>query len=389
LHLTREEERVYDGEEGWARSAAMRILVKLGDLYGAERLIPIEWAHISGVSYKTGGDALIEFLEELVEAGGRVSTHTTLNPSSFDPAMPWCVNIPDRALQRQMHIIQLYQALGVEATLTCTPYYVEAPTPNSHLAWAESSAVVYANSIIGAWTNREGGPSALASAIIGKTPDHGMHRPENREPGVLVEVQTALMSEVEYGALGSYVGRLVGDKIPLFMNLGSPTEVQLRQLGAALASTGMVSMFRWGEEPKRGCMERIQVDGEAIKDAVENLSTTMEEPDLIYIGCPHCSPEEIREISELLRGRRVNPNRRLWICTSQYVKDEMRGCVAEIERAGGRVIAGTCAVVSWLRETGVDVVLTNSAKAMHYLPTLGGVEVTAGSLRECIEAACN
>lgn len=391
MHLTKEEERVYEGEEGWARKIAMEILVKLGDLYGAERLIPIESAHISGVSYKTSGEALIKFLETLVESGGRVSTHTTLNPSSFDPSQPEKIRAPEKSHQRQMHIIQLYQTLGIEATLTCTPYYLEAPMTDAHLAWAESSAVIYANSVLDAWTNREGGPSALASAIVGKTPDHGMHRPENREPNLTVEVQAELRSEADYGVLGALVGKIAGDRIPLFLGLRRPSEAQLKQLGAALASTGMVAMYRWlaerrtaGEIPR----ERIQVDWEELKNTRECLCTTSEKPDLIYIGCPHLSLREIKMVAKLLRGKRVKPDTKFWVCTSRYVKDRASKAVQIIEAAGAQVLAGTCAVVSWLRETGINTVMTNSAKAAHYLPTLGKVEVMIADLKTCTKTAC-
>ncbi|HDJ26450.1 MAG TPA: DUF521 domain-containing protein, partial [Candidatus Bathyarchaeota archaeon] len=165
MFLTREEERALDGELGPAVALAMRILVKLGDLYGADRLVPIESAHVSGISYKTGGDAALEFLRELHQMGARVAVPSTTNPCGFDERILPLLDLPEEVVGRQRELLDLYGRLGIARTLTCTPYYLRRPRPGAHLAWAESSAVVYANSVAGACTNREGAPSALAAAI--------------------------------------------------------------------------------------------------------------------------------------------------------------------------------------------------------------------------------
>ena len=160
MYLTREEERTLNGENGWANQTCIRILVRLGELFHAEKLIPITSAHVSGISYKTLGDAPIEYLKALADADAKVKVKTTLNPQSFDSTY-LTGKLPNDLKQKQLEILRQFNRMGLTRSLTCTPYYLSKPKQGSHMAWAESSAVVYSNSVFGAWTNREGGPSAL------------------------------------------------------------------------------------------------------------------------------------------------------------------------------------------------------------------------------------
>jgi len=386
MHLTKEEEKTYNGEYGWASQVAMKILVRLGDLFGATRLIPIDSAHISGVSYKHLGDAAIDFLEALANKGGKTRVFSTLNPSSFDPSY-LVKKFPKDYLERQNHVIGLYRAMGATPVLTCTPYYLYQPLRGQHLAWAESSAVVYANSVLGAWTNREGGPSALAAALIGKTPNHGVHQKENREPNVLVKVEAELKNETEYGALGIHLGKLLKDKIPAFEGL--PKECSrddLKHLGAGLASGGMTALFYCSKPVTKEKLETIAVEARDVKEAVESLCTTTEQPDMVFIGCPHCSVREVQEVAKALEGKRVRDEVKLWVCTSRFVMEKAEDYVHQIEKAGGLVLCDTCAVVTWIEKLGVRRLMTNSAKTAHYAPTLNNVDVTLASLNQCIKA---
>lgn len=389
MYLTRDEERIYDGELGWAYQVAIRILVKLGDLYGAERLIPIESAHISGVSYKTIGDTPIEFLRALAESGAKTSIRATTNPSGVDPTNDLFKTLSKEIIERQLEITSLYGRMGFDLTLTCTPYYLKRPASGSHLSWAESSAVIYANSLLNAWTNREGGPSALASALIGKTPNYGLHRPENRLATVMVKVETELRSEADYGALGIYLGRILGDRIPVICGRVSRSEYCLKQLGAAMATSGMVSMFYleggWGSPET--IEEKILVDERSIKASYESLISASERPDLVFIGCPHCSPDELKTIAGYLRGKRVQRGIKLWVCTSRWARTKFMDYVRAIEESGGQVICDTCAVVTWLKELGVGSILTNSAKTAYYAPLLSRVKAKLASLEDCIRTA--
>ena len=391
MYLTKEEEKIYDGELGWAYQVSMRILVKLGDLYGAKHLIPVESAHISGVSYKTIGDASIDFLRALVDSNGRAKVKATINPSGIDYEYAAFAHLPKELVEKQKEIISLYKRMGIDAVLTCTPYYLESPRSGVHVAWAESSAVVYANSILGVWTNREGGPSALASALIGKTPDYGLHQPENRRASVLVRVKAKLENEADYGALGIYLGRILGDKIPLLYGLPRTGEFFLKQMGAAMATSGMIPMFHLGEpegEPA-DIVEKITVEDKDLHSVREELSTaSSSKVDLIFIGCPHCSLNEVKFVAELIRGKRVRDDVQFWVCTSRFIRNKAKSYVRIIEGAGGRVVCDTCAVVTWLKELGIDTLMTNSAKTAHYAPLMNGAKVLFRPLRECVKAAC-
>jgi hypothetical protein len=390
MYLTRDEERIYDGEYGWANQKSIKILVRLGELFNATRLIPISSAHVSGISYKTLGDAPIEYFETLANAGGKVKTKGTLNPQSFDPE--YLKNKLSADLQKkQLDILKQFEKMGFTQSLTCTPYYLEEPKSGSHLAWAESSAVVYTNSVLGAWTNREGGPSALAAAIIGKTSNYGIHKAENRQAGVLVEVDKCMKNETDFGVLGIWLGKILGDKIPAIQGLQGTSKDNLKQLGAALASTGMVNMFRCTNKSRPTKMEtedKIVVKAEDIKKTAEELSTASEKkPDLIFIGCPHCSLNEIRRIADRMESRKVKAGTEFWVCTSHCVKQKAKDCVKRIERSGGHVLEGVCTVVSWTEKLGIETIMTNSAKTAHYAPTLSRADTILASQEECLKTA--
>ncbi|MCJ7719298.1 aconitase X catalytic domain-containing protein [Candidatus Bathyarchaeota archaeon] len=389
MYLTKEEERIYDGERGWTNQMCMRILVRLGELFNAAKLVRISSAHVSGVSYKTLGDAPAEFLEALANAGGNVKVRATLNPQSLDTEYLGR-KLEQSLREKQSNILKQFERMGFTESLTCTPYYLKKPKRDSHLAWAESSAVVYTNSVIGAWTNREGGPSALAAAIIGKTPDYGIHKPENRQPKALVTVDTALKNPTEFGALGIYLGRLLRDGIPAIQGLGNTSENCLKQLSAALASTGMVNMFHFKRksQAKTERLEKVCVEARDIKNTVESLSTReVSKPDLVFIGCPHCSLGEIKKIALLMKDKKVNKETEFWVCTSHYIKEKAGEYVAQIEKNGGHVLAGVCTIVSWTEKLGIRTIMTNSAKTAYYAPTMNKAEVTFRPLKECLTTA--
>ena len=388
MYLTKEEERIYEGEYGWANQICMKILVRLGELFNASRLIPVSSAHVSGVSYKTLGDAPAEFLKALSDAEVKVKTKATLNPQSVDQEY-LCKKLPENLCKKQREILGYFEKMGFENSLTCTPYYLETPRKNSHLAWAESSAVVYANSVIGAWTNREGGPSALAAAIIGKTPDYGVHQSENRQPTTLVKVEKSLQEDAEFGALGILLGTVLKDEIPVIQGIEGASKDMLKQLGAGLASAGMVSMFYTENSMMKNMkLEKISVDQKAIAQTVRRLTTaSTEKPDLVFIGCPHCSFEEIRQIAELTGNKKVKNGVEFWVCTSRHVKEQAKKEVEKIEKSGGHIITDTCAVVTWTDKLGIKTIMTNSAKTAHYAPTLNKAETILAPLKQCVKTA--
>ncbi len=387
MQLTRAEERVYDGEDGWAQQTSMKILVRLGELFDADKLIPIDSAHVSGVSYKTLGDAPIEFLKSFADSGAKVRVRTTVNPQSLDPEY-LAGKMSENLKEKQMTILDQFRRMKMINSLTCTPYYLKKPTRGAHLAWAESSAVVYVNSVLGAFTNREGGPSALAAAIIGKTPDYGIHRTANRRPTVRVNIETALQSETEFGALGIHLGKILGNRIPAIPALKNATEGELKQFGAALGTSGMANMFHRRNVRGKSVDEEITIEPSDIKKTAESLSTASNQsPNLVFVGCPHCSCEEIRKVASLAKGRKVKSGLEFWVCTSCHVRNREKRAVEQIESCGGHVLAGVCTVVSWTEKLGIETIMTNSAKTAYYAPTLNKAKTIFAPLEECLDAA--
>ena len=393
MHLTREEEKMYGGEEGLAVEKCMEILVALGDIYGAEKLVPITSAQISGVSYKTIGDAGLEFLEDLsIDAHVRVPS--TLNPAGVDLQIWRELGFSEEFTKKQLAIVDAYRKMGVSTTCTCTPYLVgNVPTLGSHIAWSESSAVCYANSVLGARTNREGGPGALSAAICGRTAMYGYHLNEGRHPNLLVELETSVKGS-DFGAVGYLVGNTIGGGTPYFKFKNTPSTDQLKWLGAALASSGAVALYhventtpesKWALKViKEEKIEKLSINRANIDDTKVKLSTTDEKPDLICVGCPHASLEEIKRVAEIVAGRRLE--NMLWVCTSISVKaaSDRMGYTKIIETAGGKMVCDTCMVVAPIEELDYKVVGVDSAKAANYVPNMCGLEVVYNDLENLI-----
>lgn len=370
MYLTKEEELILTGEYGYALQKAMEILVALGEIYGADRLIPIKSAQVAGVSYKNIGNAGIEFLRDFVDAGARVSVYTTLNPAGIGN---------DEFMEKQAEVLELYRRMGIEATSTCTPYYgANLPKFGDHLAWSESSAVSFANSVIGARTNREGGPSSLAASIVGKTPNYGLHLDENRKATVKVKVEAGVKTFVDYAALGYHLGKSLGNDVPYITGLKPEMSEYLKEMGAAMAASGSIALYHVeGETPEwRGAVvdkvETVTVEDSDLRAVREAFSDDWSGIDMILIGCPHASLPEIKEVAELLRMRGKPLKIPLFITASRAVKAlaDALGYTGTIERYNGRIIPDSCFVVSpikgWYRG-----VATNSGKSAFYFRSFG------------------
>jgi predicted aconitase len=393
MYLTPEEEEMYDGEYGLAVEKSMEILVALGDIYGAEKMVEIVSAQISGVSYKTIGDAGLEYLEDMANTG-RVRVPSTLNPAGVDLDHWKELGFSDSFTSRQLRIIESYHKMGVATTCTCTPYLASnLPTLGSHVAWSESSAVCFVNSVIGARTNREGGPGALSAAICGRTPLYGYHLESGRKANFVIEVKSRL-DNIDYGALGYLVGQEIGNGVPYFQLIDRPNSNNLKSLGAALASSGAVALYHIQDVTPEyhlamrglevGDVELITIEEEEILEAEHNLSSTNKDPDLICLGCPHASLDEIANVANILKGKSLKND--LWVCTSVLVKaaSDRMGYTAIIENAGGKVVTDTCMVVSPIEELGYKVIGVDSAKAANYVPSMCGLEVVYGDLKNLI-----
>ncbi len=392
MQLTQKEEKMYQGEYGETIRKSMEILVALGDIYDAQELVDITSAQVSGVSYKTIGDAGMEYLEDLArDPQAKTKIPSTLNPAGVDLDRWEELGFSPEFTHRQQRIVEAYGKMDVMTTCTCTPYLIgNVPLQGSHIAWSESSAVAYANSVLGARTNREGGPGALAAAICGKTPCYGFHLEENRRANLLVDVECELQG-ADYGALGYLVGQTVGDGIPYFTLSNRPVVDNLKGLGAALASSGAVALYHIeGLTPEyqnahpEEAEDKITVTWDDIQEVRENLSTSSEKADLICLGCPHASLEEIRDIAETLQGKKLKNE--LWLCTSINMKAaaERMGYSQMIEQAGGKLVCDTCMVVSPIEELGFEVIGVDSAKAANYVPSMCGLEVVFDDFKNLI-----
>ena len=390
MYLTSEEEGMLAGRQGRATQKAMQILVALGKIYDAARLVKVSSVQVSGVSYKNLGDAGLEFLDELAE-DGKARVKTTLNPAGMSLTDWESQGIGKDFAEKQLQVIDAYRRLGLEISCTCTPYIAgNLPTFGQHIAWGESSAVAYANSFIGARTNREGGPSALAASLTGRTPLYGLHLSKNRVPTFAVGVEATLTSPEDFSAMGYFSGKLAKDGIPLFRGIRTAGLEDLKTLSAALASSGGVAMFHIAGLTPESDLEvaTSEVIAFTQKDLVETRASLNDEgiPDFVAVGCPHCSLPELATLAELLRGRKVR--REFWICCSREVKHQSdeAGYSRVIEGSGAKFATDTCMVVAPVEDLGFKVVATNSAKACHYLRN-AGLQVRFMPMEECVAEA--
>jgi predicted aconitase len=396
MRLTAEEEAMLAGAHGPATRKAMEILVALGTIYGAEDLVPVSSVQVAGVSYGTVGQAGLEFIRAWAEEGARVRVPTTLNPAGMDLEAWQEMGVPEEYARRQLELIAAYRAMGITTSCSCTPYLLDvSPQFGEHLAWSESSAVCYANSVLGARTNREGGPSALAAAITGRTARYGLHLDHNRQARLLVDVKCDVESIADYGALGYMVGQRAGDSVP-YLRLPSgqkPGLEELKALGAAMAASGAVALYhlkgvtaeaRLGEMP---IPDAPLITIKSLEDGYRSLDGTGQDIQLVWIGCPHTSLAEIEQVVDLLQGRTLAAE--LWITEAREIINQARASslADRLEASGGRLVADACLIGAPLRQMGFTSVATNSSKGAFYLRSLQGFDVRFGPLAQCVEAA--
>jgi predicted aconitase len=388
MELQAEEQELLDGKEGRATKKAMEILVALGNIYGARRLIGVKSVQIAGVSYDNLGDAGLEFLREMAE-DGRAKVPATLNPAGMDLEDWRTLGISESFAAKQKEVVETFAKMGIVASCTCTPYLVgNEPGLGDPIAWSESSAVCYANSVLGARSNREGGPSALAAALTGKTAEYGFHLDEARQPVVVVEVRTALEDIADFGALGKVLGEKLEGRVPYLKGIDQATRDQLKSLCASIATYGGTALFHApGTTPEemREPEVRIAVGPREIEQAKREM-THDEEVDFVAIGCPHCSLDELRRIEGLLQGKRVS--RETWIAVARGVKEEAdrEGIIGRIRQSGAKIAADTCFVVAPIRGR-FRCMATNSAKAVFYGRAKNRFRTVLAPLEELIEIA--
>ena len=410
MRLTSEEQALLDGIAGPGVQRAMEIVATLGRIYGAPDLVPVTHVQIAGVSYKNLGDAGVQFLNEWADQGATVRVPTTLNPAGMELDRWQEMGIQPSFAEPQLSAIDAFVKMGVTPTMSCTPYLFPGYVPRrgDHLAWAESSAVVFANSILGARSNREGGPSALAAAIVGRTPRYGYHLDDERRADVVVEVRCPVRDIADFGALSYVVGKQVGNACLWFADLAQwlpplPADItqggaagdRLKTLGAGLAAYGAVALFHvagytpeaadFGETLLKPAARRVVVDSLDPGYKVMDADPGLRQIDLVTVGCPHASLSEIEQIAGMLQGQRLATQ--LWVTTARITRDRAReaGWVQAIEAAGGQVVADTCAVVAPMRSIGITTMATNAGKMACYAPAHSKVKMRYGSLEQCVE----
>ena len=409
MHLTEEETSMLNGEKGPAVQKAMQILVALGEGFGAERLVPVNNVHMAGSSVLVAEEAGTRFVEDIRKRGGTFVTQVTTNPTAVDPTQWKEIGIPESDSILQVRLTAAYAGMGANTCNTCIPYLAgNMPRFGEHMAWGESSAVVFANSVCGARTNREGGPSGLASALTGRSPEYGFHLKENRYGHFQIKIETELRDMTDYGTLGYFAGKIAGQDTPVFTGMPStPTLEELKALSAALAASGAVSMFHAvGVTPEAPTVQeafggrepaKVLVFGDAEKQQAENALN--KEPsdyvDWILVGCPNASVQEMREVAEALEGKKVHKDVALWVTTSgsMYAMAERMGYIDTIKNAGGVVVRETCPFLARSRviapNKGYKTLTTNSAKMAFYAPGQFGLPAHYGNLERVMQAAIN
>jgi predicted aconitase len=405
VHLSSRDRAMLAGTEGGAPRMAMAILVRMADVWNASELMDVSQAHIDSTIYI--GDAGLEFAERLAALGARVAVPTTLNVSGVDEHhwREWAV--PAEWAAKAYRQMMAYQSMGCKPTWTCAPYQTDmAPAFGQQIAWGESNAIVFANSVLGARTNRYPDLLDVCAAITARVPAVGLHLTENRAAEVimhLVCVPDGLQRhDAFYPVLGHLMGQVAQDRIPVVTGFTvPPSDDQLKAMGAACASSGTVAMFHLvGVTPEaptldaalQGRPPRLEVDVtlERLRAARRDLTTAEGEAlDLVVLGSPHFSFNEFRTLAPLIEGRARHPAVEFLVTSSRMMRDLARdaGLLAPLEAFGGRLTVDTCILATPMLPKRIKRIMTNSAKYAYYSPGLLETEVVFGSLSDCVASA--
>ncbi len=405
LTLSAEERAMAAGARGTAVAMAARILADTAALLGAERLIEVTSSHVDGCLYH--GDSGVEFAERLAAEGGRVAVPTTLNVGALDLLHPGRVRFDPHRAAMARRLMAAYEALGCTPSWTCAPYQAgHRPKRGEHVAWGESNAVVFCNSVLGARTNRLGDFLDICAALCARAPYAGLHRDQDRRARIVVDAsglsERLRTTEAFYPVLGAWLGAEIGSAVAAITGMPRPIpEDRLKALGAAAASSGAVGLFHivgvtpeapdlatatGGEAPER----RIALTPAMIRAARDRLSTAAagtRRIDAVAVGSPHFSEEEFSELGHLLAGRRLAVP--FYACTGRGVlrQIEASGLLATLTAAGVEIVTDTCVVVAPILPDSGGVLMTNSGKFAHYATPNTGFATIYGSLADCVASA--
>ena len=379
LELTREEESALKGEQGEISQMAYRILVATGEATDAERLVPIEWVHLSGVNYNTIGDAGEEFLSKLSK-NARVKVKTTLNPMGFDADTVSNYGLNDNFISKQLSIKNSYESMGVIPSFSCIPYEIfDIPKDGTQVAFAESNAAIHANSYDNLKTNKESAFSALASALTGKSPFSSLRKEDT--PNFTIRMNVKNPNELTYGMLGFFAGK-IGDTSVNISGLGNMDKRQCKAMCGGMGTSGTCAKFLFDDNPN---LEKIDFDEKEMKNVHDELNTA-ERGDLITLGSPQLGLDEISDLTAKLKGRSFQ--KRCMIFCPRTVKEQSKklGYINELERAGCEILSDCCTCLTPLiTKDNVDAVTTNSIKGAFYLKNSNGVDVNLKPLLQIVE----
>lgn len=405
LRLDARDERLLAGEEGRARQLAMEIVVEMAHAVRAPRMLDIESAHIDGCM--PFGQVALDLPMLLLDGGGQVAVPTTLNAAGLDLTHPANSGNDPKVAHLGREIAAAYEQLGCQPTWTCAPYQLsERPRFGAHIAWAESNAIVFANSVLGARTGRYGDFFDICAALTGRVPQAGLHVTSNRRARVVFHLRdftdAQLGSDLLFPLLGIMVGQAAGTQVPAIVGLPPQTsEDQLKALGAAAASSGSVAMFHavgitpeaatleaafQGEPPLRQ-VEVRPVDLRAVRRRMKGPAASP--LTAVAVGTPHFSLRELKRLASLLDGRAVHQDVAMYVSTGRgtYRSAQEIGLAADLDARGITFVLDTCTYVRPIVELGGGAVLTDSGKWAWYAPTTLGADVAIGSLAECVASA--
>ncbi|MEJ2260087.1 MAG: aconitase X catalytic domain-containing protein [Nitrosopumilaceae archaeon] len=380
MELTKEEESALKGEQGEIMEMAYRILVATGEATDAEKLIPIKWAHLSGVNYNTIGDAGEEFLGS-ISKDARVKVKTSLNPMGFDIDNVTNYNLDDNFISKQLSIKQSYENMGVIPSFSCIPYEIfDIPQEGTQVSFAESNAAIHANSFDNLKTNKESAFSALASALTGKSPYSSLRKEESSKLTIRMKVEDP--SELTYGMLGFFAGK-VGNESVNISGIGQMDRRSCKSLCGGMGTSGTCAKFNFNENDSES--EVIDFDEKEMNEVYDQLNTA-EKGDLITLGSPQLGLEEISDLTSKLKGRSFK--KRCMIFCPRAVKEQATklGHTGKLEKAGCEILSDCCTCLTPLiKKDEVDAVTTNSIKGAYYLKNSNGVDVNLKSLSQIIE----
>jgi phosphomecalonate degydratase large subunit len=398
MRLDSSQERILAGEEGEARQFAMEIVTKVGDAANAESLVPIKSAHVLA-HYSSLHDAGVDVLERFATKGGKFAVPTTVDPASIDLRDWRSFGIPEDYARQQFRLCDAYTKLGGIQCWTCVQYQVcNFPKAGETVAWAESSSVVFANSVIGCRSNKITSGMDVACAILGVTPMFGMLADENRVARMAFRASFGDFSDLDYRSLGYFIGKTTGSRVPVLAGLPSNlTSDDLKHLGAAAAASGPVTMIHYpGITPgsatpqdatKGEKVETIDVTRADLREVESDLNQTDAKPDLVALGVPHLSVSELGYLAKLLEGRKLKRGIQLYAYTSSQVFElaEKTGILSDVLAAGARLSQSTDAEISPLKRLGFNTVLTNSAKLAEIVSSEGEIQVRYAPLKAIVE----